>query len=272
LKQFTLFGANGFVATHLARHLQSAGHGVSGITRSNPPPPGMGLGHVIYAVGMTADFRSRPFETVAAHVSHLADVLEKYEFESFLYLSSTRVYRGSEATREDAAIRIVPADPESLYDATKLAGETLCMALGRPGIRVARLSNLYGPGNHTDNFLSQVLIEALRQRRVTIRSGRNSEKDYLHVDDACAALMYIAVAGRARIFNVAAGCNVSHEEIAELVSRHTGAEVRFAPDGPENKFPPIDTGVISSEIPWRPRALKDTFPELVQEIAAQHVS
>src|SRR5205814_832902 len=111
-----------------------------------------------------------------------AEVLQNYKFDSFLYLSSTRLYRGAASTQEDAEIPISPSDPERLYDATKLAGEALCLALSRPAMRVARLSNLYGLNNHSENFLSQVLSEALRTRRVTIQTGPQSAKDYLHVD------------------------------------------------------------------------------------------
>src|SRR5580704_13059050 len=105
-KQFTVFGASGFVGARLAQHLKNATHPVNAVTRSNAPPHGADLGHVIYAIGITADFRNRPFDTVAAHVGRLAEVLQNYKFDSFLYLSSTRIYRGAASTREEAEICI----------------------------------------------------------------------------------------------------------------------------------------------------------------------
>jgi len=33
-------------------------------------------GHVIYCIGLTADFRQKPFETIEAHVSKLAEVAQ----------------------------------------------------------------------------------------------------------------------------------------------------------------------------------------------------
>ena len=39
-----------------------------------------------------------PFDTIRAHVSVLSEVLEHAEFESLLYLSSTRVYGRSRTT------------------------------------------------------------------------------------------------------------------------------------------------------------------------------
>jgi nucleoside-diphosphate-sugar epimerase len=263
-KQFTIFGSNGFVGSHLVRYVANNGHRVNASTRTNLPPSSTNLGHVIYAIGVTADFRHRTFDTVAAHVTQLAHILQNYQFDSFLYLSSTRLYRQADSTREDCEIRISPSDPEQFYNATKLAGEALCLTLSNQVVRVARLSNLYGAGNHVDNFLSQVLIEAGRNRRVVVRTGPRSAKDYLHVDDACLALAEIAIGGRRRVYNVASGNNVTNAEIARLVASSMKAEVNFAPDAPDIVFTPIDVSLLASEIPWRPHAFVEKFPELLE--------
>jgi nucleoside-diphosphate-sugar epimerase len=260
---FTILGASGFIGRALATHLSASGRSFSAVTRANPPPPGAHLGHAIYAIGLTADFRSRPFDTVAAHVSRLAEFLEACTFDSFLYLSSTRLYRGALDTNEVSELRIAPADPDRLYDATKLAGEALCLAMPNPAVRVARLSNVYGAGDRSANFLTQVLEEARSSRSVMIRTSPSSAKDYLHVDDACYALCEIATKGRERIYNVASGSNVANSEIAALVERHTGAKVQFERDATEIIFPKIDVRRLASEIAWRPRSLPQSFPDLL---------
>jgi len=273
VEKFTIFGANGFVGSHLVRHLINGGCKVNAFTRTKlPPRRGLNLGHVIYAIGITADFRRRFFDTVFAHVTQLAHILQNYQFESFLYLSSTRLYRRAANTQEDTEIRISPSDPEQFYDATKLAGEALCLTLPNHAARVARLSNLYGAGNHADNFLSQVLLEATRNGHVIIQTAPRSAKDYLHVNDACLALAKIAIGGRSRIYNVASGHNVTNAEIARLVANGTKAEVSFAPDGPEVIFPPIDVSLLASEISWEPRMLVDKFPELLERSAVYEES
>jgi len=53
---------------------------------------GRDLGHIIYCIGITADFRRRPHDTITAHVTKLQEVLTRTSFESLVYLSSTRVY------------------------------------------------------------------------------------------------------------------------------------------------------------------------------------
>jgi len=261
---FTIFGATGFVGSHLSRRLEVHGHQVRAVGRSGWPPHGANLGHVIYAIGVTADFRSRPIDTVEAHVCRLVEVLRSYSFESFLYLSSTRLYRDASSTQEAAMIAVPPGDPERLYDATKVAGEALCLTLPFPTLKVARLSNLYGPRNHTDNFLSQVLAEGRKTGSIVIRTGPDSTKDYLHVEDACAALIEIATKGRQRIYNVASGFNVTHRELAELLGQHAGIKASFSANEADVIWPRIDMTRFATEFSWSPRQLKDAFAELTK--------
>ncbi len=91
----TVFGADGFIGRALVAHLRTTGRPVNAITRRNltmflaAQPE---AGDVIYCLGLTADFRSRPLDTAEAHVGLLARLLGAIQFRSFLYLSSTRVY------------------------------------------------------------------------------------------------------------------------------------------------------------------------------------
>jgi len=89
--KFTVLGAGGFIGSHLLAHLRQAGHDCFAPARGDATLFAEELGHVIYCIGLTADFRSRPFDTVRAHVCLLADVLEKAPFRfvalSFLHPS-----------------------------------------------------------------------------------------------------------------------------------------------------------------------------------------
>ena len=53
-------------------------------------------GHVIDCIGLTGDFRVRPLDTAEAHVGLVARCLAELQFDSFLLLSSTRVYARAE--------------------------------------------------------------------------------------------------------------------------------------------------------------------------------
>ncbi len=73
--QATVFGANGFVGRALVQHLEEQGYPVRAVTRGDASWRDTDLGHAFYTVGLTADFRSRPFETIDAHVSLLTRIL-----------------------------------------------------------------------------------------------------------------------------------------------------------------------------------------------------
>src|SRR5688572_26915815 len=100
----TVLGASGFIGSRLVSHRAATGAGFQAVVRmealsTRPLVP------VIYCIGLTADFRSRPLNTVEAHVCKLLEVLRKCEFESLLYLSSTRLYTpGDGSTEEETAI------------------------------------------------------------------------------------------------------------------------------------------------------------------------
>lgn len=259
---FTVFGANGFVGRELIRQIAARGHSATPVTRANWPDQGRDLGHVIFTIGMTADFREKPFETVEAQVSLLARALQGYRFSSFLALSSTRVYRGATETNEAARLSIAPENPDDLYNATKLAGEALCLALPNPAIRVARLSNLYGTGAASASFLASVLDEARAKRRVVFRTGPASAKDYLDVETAASALIEIALNGRQRLYNVASGTNVSNGEIMAALAS-AGISCHCEANAPEPIFPAISVRRLKSEFAFEPRSLIDDLPRLL---------
>lgn len=273
--RFCVLGAGGFIGSHIVNHLRSLGHSVFVPGRGDGRLHEQPLGHVIYAIGITADFRTRPYDTMEAHVSLLGSLMRDARFDSFTYLSSTRLYGSANATDEDADFRVNPARPGDLYDLSKLAGEALCLAHPQATVRVARLSNVYGGdmdrvGAPSQNFLPTVIREAVRDRRIVLRSAPESAKDYVAIEDVARALHRIALDGAHRIYNVACGRNVSHAALAASLARITGCKVEVAPGAPLIEFREIDTSRIESLFagpgdPWSPAALPDRLPELVRQ-------
>jgi len=260
----TVFGASGFIGQALTQALVDAGHEVLAPGREERLDPAMNLGHVFYCIGVTADFRSRPFDTVRAHVSLLSDLLERHRFESFLYLSSTRVYAGAGHAHEDARLTVNPNDSSDLYNLSKLAGEAICLHSGKPHSRVVRLSNVVGFDPHTHNFYAQLIHEALAGR-IVLQSAPSSEKDYILLADAVALVMRIGLHGNASVYNVASGVNTSHEQWCVSLARVTGCQIEHVPKAQEYKFPPIDIDRVRREWGFRPLSVLETVPDLVEK-------
>jgi nucleoside-diphosphate-sugar epimerase len=273
--KFTVFGGRGFVGGQLADHLRSRGHEVLVPSRGAEETRGCELGHVVYTIGLTGDFRSRPFDTIEAHVTVLARLLRECRFDSWLYLASTRVYGGLGAQQiacEDAQIPLRPS-ADSLYDLSKLLGEALCLAQPLPTVRVARLSNVYGPGQSRHTFLASILEELGRGAgTVLVREAPESAKDYVAISDILPVLEAIALHGKERLYNVASGQKVRHAELAERIRALTGARLEFFKDAPLRDFPLIDVSRVAAEFGYAPVRLTDNLSDLLAASRSRQTS
>ncbi|WP_167670197.1 NAD-dependent epimerase/dehydratase family protein [Paenibacillus tianmuensis] len=251
----TVIGAQGFIGRHLVKLLESKGYEIYAPLRDDPQLLTSSLGNVFYCAGVTSDFRKRPFDTVKAHVGDLRLLLEHADFNTFLYLSSTRVYSNQpqdKIVREEDLLRVNPLHPEDLFNLSKLAGESLCLTVERPNVKVARISNVCGADFESNNFLYSIIKDAINHREIVLRSSLESEKDYISVNDVTSLLLQISKMGVQRIYNVASGRNISHEKWVEHLKKYTGCRVTVIPDAKVQKFPPISIERIQSEFNYVP--------------------
>lgn len=262
---FTILGATGFIGSHLSDYLRREGYDVLTPERDSPKSLTRFLGHAIYCIGLTADFRSRPFDTVDAHVGRLREILDGGHFRTFTYLSSTRVYRNAAVTGEDTPLVIRPDDPDDLYNISKIMGESLCLNANRPGTRVVRLSNVYGADVTSENFLTSVLRDAVTKQKVEIHSAPDSSKDYVDVEDVVSLLLRIAESGQERIYNIASGRNTTHKDLVESIRRATDCKVKYKPGAPKIEFPPIVIDRVCKEFSFKPTHVMDRIQSLVEQ-------
>jgi nucleoside-diphosphate-sugar epimerase len=257
----TVLGASGFIGSNVVAYLQRSGLEFQAMGRDRQWPGGA-MGHVIYCIGVTADFRERPYDAVDAHVSSLIDFVRRASFDSLLYLSSVRVYLGrTGVAQEDDDLCVNPLRFEDLYSVSKVMGESIVLSLGAKG-RVARLSNVYGRGQ-SETFLSCILGEARARGALTLGSAPESVRDYVSVDDVAEVLVKIALRGRERLYNIASGVGVTNAELAGAIERHSGCSVTFAPDATAVVFPSIDNERIRSEFGFTTGPLMDALPAMI---------
>lgn len=262
--KFTVLGGAGFIGSHVAALARQLGYEVDCPAR-DAQLKGRDLGHVIYAIGLTADFRRRPHETIAAHVTKLQEVLTTTEFSSLVYLSSTRVYARcpvDELATETAAIPVLSSDPSDLYNLSKLMGESIALTHG-PRVRIARLSNVIGGDLSSENFLTSLTRDCVLHGRLILQTALESAKDYIAVEDVANVLVRIAVEGQQPIYNVAAGTNTTHREIVETLQALTGAVVEVMDGAPSIRFPRIDVRRLQAEFPLTYRATPSMIQALV---------
>lgn len=264
--KFTILGGRGFIGATMVKYLTEAGHDVHVPKRDLSDIDKKSAGHIMYAIGLTGDFRTRPYDTVDAHVTLLAALLREVQFESWLYLSSTRLYGAgvrASAVTEESDICLRPC-ADSLYDLSKLTGEALCLAHPRDSVRVARLSNVVGVGQSEATFLGAVLKELSDSNDTVVLESADSSKDYIDVDEVTRALTSIATSGRHRLYNVASGVQTTHAEIGNIIHRHCGKSLSFAPGGAARTFPEISIERLKREFPeFRPRPIRAVIEDML---------
>jgi nucleoside-diphosphate-sugar epimerase len=251
MTEVTVLGGDGFIGRHLAAYFKTLGKDVWIPKRRSDEVFKRNLGRVVYAIGLTADFRSRPFETVEAHITHLARVLRNATFDSLLYLSSTRLYVNCAEGNELTPIIVNSNDSSDLYNLSKLMGESLALHCGRPGIRIARLSNVVGGTNPSDSFLL-TLIQQAKAGEIFLQTSLSSRKDYLHIEDAVRMLSSVTYHGTHCIYNIAGGIQIAHGQWVEALREKFGCRVLEAPSAPEICFPEISIARFVEEFSFQP--------------------
>jgi CDP-glucose 4,6-dehydratase len=226
LKRSLVTGANGFVASHLARALLARGDAVSALDREARPLSGLALQGIEAEVErLDADVRdaalvdsildSGQFDVVFHLAAHtivgsamtdpastfdinvrgtwtLLEACRRAEVPAVVVASSDKAYGPPEELpyREEMALR--PASP---YEASKAAADLIALsyrrAYGLP-VAVTRFANIYGGGDlNFSRLVPEAVTAVLDGRRPVIRSDGTPERDLLYVEDAVAA--YLAI-------------------------------------------------------------------------------
>ena len=263
----TVLGATGYVGSNLLNKFRAAGTQVYAPTR-DADLRNKQLGHVVYCIGMTADFRTKPFDTIESHVCVLKKILQESEFESLTYLSSTRVYIKSKndnnfVTEEDDIV-INSSDSNDIFAASKITGELLALNSGRKNIKIVRLSNVFGSDLFSQNFLTALIKEALRNNRVELFTTSDSAKDYISISDVCEALYQLSFRNETGIYNLAYGQNTANERILNVISKITGAEIVYSAKAQKIIFKTINTSKMNNELGFRPKEnVIDLLPGII---------
>ncbi|RMG07680.1 MAG: GDP-L-fucose synthase [Planctomycetota bacterium] len=185
---------------------------------------------------------------IQTHTIHAA---WKHGAERLLFLGSSCIYpRGApQPLREESLFSGPLEETNDAYAMAKLAGIATCRAYCEQyGFSSVCLqpTNLYGPGDNFDLETSHVLPALLRKAHEAKLAGAPTlevwgtgapRREFLHVDDladACVFLMERAP-GRAEVYNVGTGEDLTIRELAALVCEVTGyrGELAFDPSRPD---------------------------------------
>lgn len=197
--------------------------------------------HLAGAVGVRR-VAEDPAGTWSRNVDGTASVLEACARHGVrTVIASTSEVYGPRATgllREDAACVVEPAARRDVYAVSKMAGESLALALHRSAllpVTVVRPFNIIGP-RQSDRYgmvLPRFARAALAGESLPVHGDGRQTRTFLHVDDATQALLALARTSAAEglIVNVGGTESTSILDLAHLVLARAGggAGVRFVP-------------------------------------------
>ena len=231
-------GGNGFIGTHLCKHLHQSGHSVISLdvihTDSHPwecitadirdDLSFDGIDCIIHLAAQISVPRSidNPDETLSVNVDGTASIIsaaESANVTKIIFASSAAVYGDCETIPipEDA-----PLIPQSPYAVSKIVGEEL---LRRSEIETCslRFFNVYGPGQSSEGGYAAV-IPAFKKaislgNEFTIFGDGTQVRDFVHVHDLVRIIgLCLETRDLPREMNVASGTGISLLELVETLN------------------------------------------------------
>jgi len=261
--KFSILGSTGFIGSNLVKYLNKNGFECNAPDIRKHDIFNEELGNVVYCLGVS-NFIKNLYGTVDAHVCILRKILERGKFDSFLYLSSARIYYNNPNADEESNITVNPSNLDDLYNISKIMGESICFASGRKNVRIVRPSNVTG-----NNFLSQLFIpslirDAVDNKKITLHSTLDSEKDYVFIDDVVDLLCKISQKGKHSIYNLASGFNTPTKKITDEISRVTNCNVDIMKNA--KKFSSTENSIerIKEEFNFRPSCIIDKLENMIK--------
>jgi len=160
--------------------------------------------------------------------------------------------------------------PNSPYSASKAAGDHLVRSYfhtyGLPVI-TTHCSNNYGPFQFPEKLIPLMILNGLKGEPMPVYGDGMNVRDWLHVEDHCAALRDVIDRGEpGGSYNVGGNCEMANlgvvreicallDELKPLPGAASHSElVTMVPDRPgHDRRYAIDAGRIMGELGWRPR-------------------
>ena len=186
----------------------------------------------------------------------------------FLHVSTDEVY-GSLGADDPAFSETTPYAPNSPYAASKAASDHLARAYyhtwGLP-VLTTNCSNNYGPFQLPEKLIPLMIQNALEGKQMPVYGDGMNVRDWLFVEDHCAAIRVVLRDGRiGETYNIGGNSERTNIEVAnaicDLVDEmrpHVAAGSRreliaFVQDRPgHDRRYAIDASKLSRELGWKP--------------------
>ncbi len=235
--------------------------------------------HVDRSILQASDF----VRTNVSGTLNLLELCRKNGIRRFIQISTDEVY-GSLGPA-GAFTESSPIAPNSPYAASKASADLLvrsyCHTHGFPGI-ITRCSNNYGPYQFPEKLIPLLISNALAGMPLPIYGDGMYVRDWIHVQDHCAAIDTVLHQGKdGEVYNVGARQELPNLDVVRLILKALNKDeslIRYVEDRPgHDRRYAIDSSKLETQLHWHPKVsfdsgLQDTIAWYQQNSAwVEHV-
>ena len=206
-------------------------------------------------------------QTNIAGTSVLLDACRKFAVGRFHQVSTDEVYGDLPLDRTDLFFtEETPLHTSSPYSASKASADLLTFAYYRTfqlPVTISRCSNNYGPYHFPEKLIPLMIINALSDEELPVYGKGENIRDWLYVEDHCAAIDLIIRKGRVgEVYNIGGHNERTNLQVVKtILSTLNKPErlIRFVSDRPGHDLRyAIDATKIEHELGWAPETEFDT--------------
>ena len=196
----------------------------------------------------------------------LMDACRKYGVQRYHQVSTDEVYGDLPLDRPDLFFtEDTPIHTSSPYSASKASADLLVLAYFRTfhlPVSITRCSNNYGPYQFPEKLIPLMITRALNDQSLPVYGKGENVRDWLYVEDHCAAIDLVMRKGReGEVYNVGGHNERTNLDVVKTVLRELGKPeslITFVTDRPgHDRRYAIDPSKIHAELGWLPHTKFD---------------
>ena len=196
----------------------------------------------------------------------LMDACRKYGVQRYHQVSTDEVYGDLPLDRPDLFFtEDTPIHTSSPYSASKASADLLVLAYFRTfhlPVSITRCSNNYGPYHFPEKLIPLMITRALNDQSLPVYGKGENVRDWLYVEDHCAAIDLVMRKGQeGEVYNVGGHNERTNLDVVKTVLRELGKPeslITFVTDRPgHDRRYAIDPSKIHAELGWLPRTKFD---------------
>ena len=198
--------------------------------------------------------------------SVLLDACKKFGIKRFHQVSTDEVYGDLPLDRPDLFFtETTNLHTSSPYSASKAAADLLVQAYQRTykiPATISRCSNNYGPYHFPEKLIPLMIINALHDKKLPVYGTGENVRDWLYVEDHCAAIDLIIRRGTVgEVYNIGGHNERKNIDVVKTILKILGKGedlIEFVTDrkGHDQRYA-IDPTKISNELGWTPQTKFD---------------